>query len=468
MSLEPVNSSITNSGTHTTILFLDDWQLSSITNMDRKVGKPKWIREGTLVDGLTEGTWNFPLVVYEPDLQLWKAVYCGAVDFEPVRANKNRFLRNQILLYAESSDGVHWVKKDVSDQASFPGKRYAANQVFGLDEHCDGAPVFYDLHERDPERRWKYFFASHRKQFLAVSPDAIHWKVEAIPLDEVTLDSPITCFYNDVKGTYVLSRRVHNGDRRIALFETMDFRTFTQPEIVIHPEPHDPPLVQFYGMPVYKYEHLFMGLLWMFHTNPGEIEYHKDFGPIDCSLAYSMDGRHFFRALHEPFIPRNERGEHGGGSIYTSTMLQAPDGHLRFYSGGSKAEHFQDQNLDDAALLLHELRKDGFFYLESHAMIGRVMTRCVDFGGNGLNLNVRAPYGRIRVQLSEAQGKPHDGFAFDDCVPFCGDTTAYSPVWKSGRLPSALHGIRTHIEVEVTSGELYAIRGDFEIQIGSK
>ncbi|WP_240414012.1 hypothetical protein [Paenibacillus periandrae] len=37
--------------------------------------------------------------------QLWKAVYCGAVDFEPVRANKNRFLRNQILLYAEARTG---------------------------------------------------------------------------------------------------------------------------------------------------------------------------------------------------------------------------------------------------------------------------------------------------------------------------------------------------------------------------
>lgn len=149
-------------------------------------------------------------------------------------------------------------------------------------------------------------------------------------------------------------------------------------------------------------------------------------------------------------------------------MLQVPDGKLRFYSGGSKAEHFQGQNIEDADLLLHELRRDGFFYLEIHAMTGKVMMRCVDFDWDGLSLNVRTPYGRVRVQLSEAQGKPIEGFAFDDCVPFQGDCTEYQPVWISGRLPSELQGVRTHIEVEVTSAELYAIRGAFEIQIGSK
>ncbi|TBL80467.1 hypothetical protein [Paenibacillus thalictri] len=451
-----------------TMLFWDDWLLCSSFNVVRKTGKPVWIKEATLEDGLTEGTWNFPLVFQDEDDGLWKALYGGAVDFDPVRFHKNRYLRNQILLYAESADGIHWVKRDVSAAVSFSGKRYASNQVFGLAGHCDGGPVFYDTRETDPNRRLKYLFANDRKQKMAVSRDGIRWSVEETGLPEIKLDSPITCFYNENYDCYTLSRRVHNGDRRIALIETTDFHRFTEPAVVLHPEPSDPAMVQFYGMPVYKYERMYVGLLWHFHTYPGEIEYHKDFGPIDCSLAYSFNGRNFFKALHGPFIPRNERGEHGGGCIYVSTMLVDSEHRIRFYSGGSKTEHFQNQHMADAGLMLHTLRLDGFFYLESHAMKGSIMTRCVRFSGDTLKLNVRAPFGTVRVQLSDAQGAPKEGFSFADSVPFTGDALFHEPRWSSGRRPGELGGEYMHIEVELISAEIYAIRGDFEIGIGVK
>jgi len=242
-----------------TILFFDDWALCHIENVKRTMGKPKWIKEATLVDSLTEGTWNFPYVWKDEKDHKWKAIYCAAL---PDGENTMGFLpRSQALMYAESDDGYRWVKKDVSNQRNGLENSPYPNQVYGVEGHIDGAPVRMDEQEKDPERRFKYLFSRNGLQGMAVSPDGIRWSIaEDVVMGNYTLDSPITYFYNHYRDSYFVSRRLHCGDRRIAFMETKDWKTFAKPEIVIHPDPEDMTLVQFYGMPVYRYESLYIGL----------------------------------------------------------------------------------------------------------------------------------------------------------------------------------------------------------------
>jgi hypothetical protein len=448
--------------------FLDDWGLISYQNMERRLGEPRYVPEATLVDELTEGTWNFPMVARLQDSGKYVALYGAAVDVPGLDYSKFRFRpRKQVLCYAESEDGLHWCRPDLRGIARFEGPVYAPNQVFGSDKIVEGGPIYYDLYDPDPARRFKHLvniveglhIPGHRG--LAVSPDGIQWSIAHEFKQLPATDTPSSVFYHPERQVYVVNVRAYGGDRRVFFQETVDWHTFADPQLVMHPDPEDPPLVGFYGMPVIRYEDIWIGLLWRIYCDPATNGLPN--GPIDCVLTYSYDGRVFNRAYHKPFIRRNELGEHGGGCVYAGSMLVDENHTIRFYSGGSKAEHFQDQSLADAALMLHTMRLDGFAYLATPAGRGRLRTRPFFITGDDLRINARSPWGGIRARILDENAQDLPGFSFDDCEPLFGDELFWSPRWKGGKhFGDAKSSMRRQLELEVNTGEVYAIRGDFQ------
>lgn len=433
--------------------------LAKRTDVVRRLGRPQWVPEGTLEDVLCDGTWNRP-TVFKADDGVWRALYNG-VTYE----NGERVVLG--MMAAESSDGIHWERPDFSSRVSFANRR-RPNQVYMAN---NGGPAFYDAREEDPARRLKLLYSARpewsaqRGQRFITSPDGIHW-TEAGGWGERILDAPISLFYNDQRGTYIVCNRPINGDRRVAFMETKDFKHFTAPEIAVSPDPDDPPLTEFYGMTVFPYEGLFVGLLLVMHVD-GSSQLHKRQGYVDGGLTYSYNGWHFNRALHETFVPRNDRSEQGGGCVYPSSLVVDDQQRIRIYSGGSRAGHFHLPEPLDAAVMLHTLRLDGFMYLEPTGLMGRVTTRPLQIHGGALKLNVKAPHGRVRAQFVERTGEPVPGFRLDESVPFSGDDLFHTPTWTSGKGPETLVGKDVHLELELTNAELYAIRGDFSVVIGS-
>jgi hypothetical protein len=80
-----------------------------------------------------------------------------------------------------------------------------------------------------------------------------------------------------------------------------------------------------------------------------------------------------------------------------------------------------------------------------------------------LKINVQAPVGDVFVQISDEAGKPLEGLAFEDCVPFHGDELFWEPQWKSGKSLRDALGKSVRVEVQMYRGRLYAIRGGFQI-----
>ncbi len=456
------------------IHFFDDWKLISYNNLRRRQGRPKYIPEATLEDELCEGCWDFPLVVRIPETGKYVGLYGAAppalnIDYYeiPEATDQNVLPREPIICYAESEDGIHWEKPDLRGQAKFEGPVRAKNQVFGLVGGVEGGPVYYDKYDADPNRRFKLlinFLEGNNPpcRALVVSPDGIRWTISDIFKNQVATDTPTSVFYNPLRKAYTFNVRQYNGDRRIFFFYTKDWKTFTEPELIMHPDPLDPPLVGFYGMPVIEYEDIFIGLLWRIHCDPNT---HKlPNGAMDCDLVYSYDGNHFNRTFHKAFIERNELGEHGGGCIYVGSMLIDENNQIRFYSGGSKAEHYQNQNLTDAALMLHTLRLDGFMYLETPSGKGYLRTRPLYIKGNDLRINARSPFGGIRVQVLDEKGEIIPGYSFDECYPLVGDELFWSPTWQGNKTIGGVKSYkRRQLEIEITTGEIYAIRGDIEM-----
>jgi hypothetical protein len=144
-------------------------------------------------------------------------------------------------------------------------------------------------------------------------------------------------------------------------------------------------------------------------------------------------------------------------------MMIDESNRIRFYSGGSKAEHFQNQELDDAALMMHEMRLDGFMYLATPSGRGYLRTRPLHILGNDLRINARAPWGGIRVRILDEKGAVLPGFDFSDCGRLQGDELFWSPRWGGTRtFGDAASCKRRQLEIEVHSGEIFAIRGDFK------
>lgn len=79
--------------------------------------------------------------------------------------------RGDLTLYAESDDGITWVKPNVG---IFTFNGSAGNNIV-WDLH--GAAVFIDREEKNPEKRYKAigFCRRYRNIFLLTSPDGIHW-----------------------------------------------------------------------------------------------------------------------------------------------------------------------------------------------------------------------------------------------------------------------------------------------------
>lgn len=471
----------------TTLLFIDDWPIQYRFNIDRKLNEPELVWEGTLEDELTEGTWNFPTVWYDDGEELWKAIYIGVLPNRTISNVSNYYrtdrseeiqMRSQVLLYAESEDGLEWRKptvdndlSEISENAVFAGEEYPGHVVDDPNAWIEGGPVYYDERESDPSKRVKFIYTlkdgteGGDPQRLATSPDGREWTIDReLDLGVGQADALKSAFYRSETDSYVVGHRTQPLDRRVYFSETDSFSEFEGPELAISPDPEDPPLVQFYGMPAFEYGDIYVGLLWRFHADPAEIG-KKVFGKMDCALTYSEDGKRFKRLTHDPFIPVTEVGEHGSGCVYVGSMNET-DEEIRFYAGGSKEEHFRNQGLADAGLMPYRLRKDGFVSLKPNTSWGEIVTKPLDFDGTELEINVNAEHGQIEAQLVDMRGDPIEGYTYQDADPFRGDSLDWTPTWDSERLTEAVVEDPVNLALRFREAELYSVSGTFEMLAG--
>ena len=143
-------------------------------------------------------------------------------------------------------------------------------------------------------------------------------------------------------------------------------------------------------------------------------------------------------------------------------MVVEDKNHIYIYGSGSKGEMFRYQEEKDAALLRYSLRKDGFAYLATEST-GDICTKALRFYGEKLYLNVCAPYGVIKVRILNEDGKEMEGMSYEECTYKCIDLIEWTPVWISNKTVNSLKGQVVFLEIEITNGELYAIRGDFDV-----
>ena len=407
------------------------------------------------------------------------------------------------LLTAESEDGLEWrpPKRDEFASAPTSEKKIAPHHLFTLPSGSGGS-VYVDPRAADGYRykllaiqthqyakdrallepmhpfhelakRTKgapRFFSDH---LVVKSRDGYRWEAD---YDMVwnkpgwTPEPPVYGFYNSHTGRHTFTSRPGHGDRRVTMFDTPDFASWTDPELLIQPDGSDQELIEHYGMPVFEYEHSYVGLLWTFHINSTDrpSKYNRSLGWIDCQLAYSYDGRRFQRGPREPFIPLNPTGEYGGGHLQPSAMATVGD-EIRIWSTAGKHTHGMGAEMDRrrggrrglAAITLHTLRKDGFSYLASTGAWAQIVSKPLVLNAPSLSVNAAVPQGELRYQITDVEGRPVAGLTFDECVPLVDADSTTSPLrWKQADLAKVL-GRPIRLEAKWLNGRLYAFRGDW-------
>jgi len=485
-------------GKRAVLLAIDDYSLPLKKNLCYYLSKPKVHPEPVLTPSRDNrdapdyiGTHFYGGVVKEWDkYRMW---------YYPVGLGDGEAeLTQGPMCYAESEDGIHWVKPNMG-QVEWRGSK--KNNILALpDLKQEGALVIKDEEDPNPERRYKLVYNYHPGRFwtirTATSPDGIHWSAgPELPVDEFIEHSGFykhdgMYFVNGQTGNpYKWGEGGHPIGRQGWVWLSPDFDTWLQEsaESFVLPEPQNPedrgggkPYDQVHlGTAAVSYGNVLVGLYCRWHNK-------ETFGEIsgDLGLVVSNDGIHFREPVkgHIYLSGEDSPVTPVEGKSYPTILVQA-NGFLnvgdetRIYHGRWRNAPYKHRNwktwgdlaggLDYyAEVALATLPRDrwGALGLFPNATEGSVWSAPVVLpeGGCRLSLNADGAEG-MTVEVADASFNLLPEYAGDNSgrVAGAGGGLERTVAWPQGDLAS-LAGqslrFRLHIKREGDSEpRLYAV-----------
>jgi len=492
-------------------LFVDDYEIEQMTNLLRVVNRPRKHPAPVLVsDQPWEGdrvqAWGS--VVQEPDglLRIWYFAFNSE--------RKTNELDRGGYAYAESRDGVHWVKpklgvvefrgskennlfytfapdgKNLVDEElarrglGLPALDEHGNQI-GLLNNADGLTVVRDDSDPDPQRRYKLManMQDHRMwtpyykeryptvtpeqvkqaqavfgQYIDTSPDGIHWTRQPRR-------------FLPAKGDYMMVTRDHrNGQwwlnerargqsaRNAALRTSKDLLHWSEAVMIFDnsAESDSGRLFEWHGgITPFNYGDLNLGFLEKWSL--------AGFGNT-CELVSNRDGQPWQRvAPGTPFLDIGPEGAFDRVLIYPThnAPIRVGDKLHIYYTGGGANENtnrglpmsigLATIGLDRFAALAHFRGKNP----------GVLITKPIEVREARLEINVEPldPARRIRVALALADGIILPGYSYDDSQIELESPRIYRRVrWKTKPDVSELRGKAISLHFEVKGAALYSYR----------
>ena len=399
--------------------------------------------------------------------------------------------------YAESTDGVHWIKPNLG-LVEFNGSKanniVMASQTIG-DVTSDPVhpAVFYDDNPKcPPNARYKAIIRSAKPHGLLLyeSADGLNWSL-AHPGPVITVgafDSQNLAFFDRHSNVYRAYWRIFtagqtdgdnwkpSGHRAIRTATSNDLIHWSKGQDLSYV---DSPSEQLYTngvKPYHRAPHILIGFPTRY-VERGWSESMKALPEPDnrvqranASERYgtalteglfmaSRDGQTFHRwneAFLRPGIERPGTWHYGHQYIAwhvaeTKSSLEGAPNELSFYATES---YWTGKS---SALRRYTLRLDGFVSVNASMKGGELVTRPITFTGDQLNLNfASSAAGDVRVELQDEDGQPIPGFALSDSEPMFGDSVDRPVVWTSGGNLSLLNGKPVRLRFVLRDADVFA------------
>ncbi len=423
-------------------------------------------------------------VIYDAKAKLFKMWYCAEA---PDYFGSGSETSPVVIMYATSTDGVHWDKPPVGTLAST--RKVPHNAV----ADAELASITVDESDPDPSRRYKMIcFIMRPKEsrgyHTMVSADGINWKrLSRTPI--AAGSDVITGYHDDRLGCYVALGKIMTmvrGQRRrvFYLITSKDFENWTKPRLVWSPDerddagslrriaevraqlsvPDDPKLMrtEFYGFGFYPTESSTVAFPWMFTIN-NNVRFGNQEGPGELQIGFSRDLVNWHRPFRVPAVTRGAAGEWDSGFFCTQARALRVGDEVWLYYCGSTYTHGTDAiyRRDDperghkytAGIGLAQWKLDRFVSADGVGPESSLTTVPVRIAGRRLELNANVkPGGSLRVTIQDEAGART---LLGPSEPVRGDSLRHTVKWAGSTSIDQLQGRPVTLQFSLAGAELF-------------
>ena len=451
---------------HRKQLLVDNYVIAGMSNLTRQLGRATKLNGGKPVL-VKDQPWERSCTFYGT------AIHDGKKFQMWYRASLEPFA----LGYAESRDGLHWVKPKLG-LVEFGGTKQ--NNIIDVKLGLAYAfSCFLDPHETDPAHRYKCCWGHPRKirACLGFSSDGIRWTPynNGEPVTGRAADTHSQLMWDNEAGVYRLFTRTDYQRFLRVNMEVRGHRGMTNPDVKRSPsgwklshhwyfnrDPEEFRRRQVYSMSDWIYEGVHFALISGFdypqdHSEgPRDVHKRHERDVLNFYIATSRDAEHWdFQWVYagRPLVPRGPDGSFDKDMLIPpSNIITHRDQHWIYYSG-SNERHGMARN--DDAIGAATLRLDGFVYLEAGDESGTVVTRPFRLMGDKLQVNVQG--GDFSVEVLDDKGKPVPGFSAGESIRYRSvDKLRLTPTWKGAVRFSTLKGRVIRLRFHLKNGRLYS------------
>ena len=436
-------------------LFVDDYLIDGLDGAEQVLHQPTPREVAIVHDAPWEGNICFYHTVFR-DGDLYRMYHRGA--HSDTKTGKTS---PQVVCYAESLDGVHWKKPELGLVDHAGSKKN--NIILGNGPGSHNFAPFKDANpDCKPDERYKALGSVKGGLVAFKSADGVRWSLisEKPVITKGAFDSQNLAFWDTLRGRYVdFHRGFRDGVRDIMTCTSGDFRDWTEPnwlEYTGAPRQH---LYTNQIAPYFRAPHIYMGFPKRFMPSRKLAE-HRLTGISDGCFMTTRDGRVFHRwaeAFVRPGLQKDRwvcrNNMIAWGIVTTKSDVAGGPDELSFYvvEGYYSGESCQIRR--------HTLRVDGFVSVQAPLAGGQMVTKPITFVGKELAVNFStSAAGSLQVEIQDADGKPIEGFALDDCPPIFGDELERTVAWKDGSDVSKLAGRPVRLRFVLEDADLYSIR----------
>lgn len=373
-----------------------------------------------------------------------------------------------ITCYAESVDGLNWVKPALAV--------VSGTNIIDRGSMRDASVVWLDKQETNQAKRYKMFQVAggkgNWKYHYKTSADGKQWRDNLTPSQAVADRS--TVYKNPFRNIWVWSMRhnirvnasdtytvrardyYENADPVIgnqnAKAELKSFWFGPWPNEQKHPFYHnDDGSPGIYNLDATPYESLLLGFFSVWQGPENDVCLNDNVVKRNqIMVGYSRDGYSWYREDMNPFLAVDE-----DPAAWNSGNLQSVVGtpiivgdKLYFYLSGRRLEGANEITSTGMAML----RRDGFASMRG---TGELLTPKLKFTGSYFFVNAKIS-GELRVELLDEAGQVIPGFAKSDCKPIAGDKTKQRIGWEKNSTLDSLKGTNIKVKFYVTEGEIFS------------
>jgi hypothetical protein len=251
--------------------------------------------------------------------------------------------------------------------------------------------------------------------------------------------------------------------RCVFMSESDDFRSFSEPELILRPDLIDSPNVEYYGMAVFPYADMYLGMVERLHGIPDV---------IDVTLAWSYDLKEWHRpAIRQAFIGPEYPWNRGWSGCSSAPPIRVGS-QLWFYFGGQSGAHGLASPGSYGAIGLATVTVDRFASLTADYREGKLVTRPMTWPGGELLLNASTTTaldghpgqggGEMWVEVWDNERRPIEGFSGANRAQFQGNLPGRNadilpPVrWPADRSLNELAGRSIRLVFYFRDAHLYS------------